>query len=271
METTLFVQYPGRFIPARVKKGFRLFLATAFFMIGGFTSTVNLAIAKKATDKRKTRISALSRISQSGARGLALLRAKGKSVAKRIKAGGEFRLLNIYKRLLQEEPQKMAYLNSRTVGKASWYGGFFHGRKTAMGTTFNMNSMTAAHRTLPLGTWVRVTNLNNHESVVVQVTDRGPYVADRILDLSAGAAERIGYKSHGIGEVKMEILDPSLAKSHSPNGILFAGLEGRSENLNGATELVVASTGSQPGMLASLFAVLSPIPGPAVSLMSAFT
>ncbi len=110
--------------------------------------------------------------------------------ASRIAQVGHFRLLNIYNAIKASHPGFINAMNRATTGLASWYGGIFQGRKTAMGTTYNMNDMTAAHRTLPLGTWVRVTNQENDRSVVVQVTDRGPYVANRIMDLSYAAAEQ---------------------------------------------------------------------------------
>ena len=74
------------------------------------------------------------------------------------------------------------------VGLASWYGPHFHRKRTADGERFNMNALTAAHRTLPFNTYVRVTNLANGRSVIVRVNDRGPFVGDRIIDLSARAA-----------------------------------------------------------------------------------
>jgi rare lipoprotein A len=78
------------------------------------------------------------------------------------------------------------------IGKATWYGGDFNGRKTASGTTYNENELTCAHRTLPLGSLVRVTNLQNHRSTLVRVTDRGPWVPNAILDLSHAAAVKLG-------------------------------------------------------------------------------
>jgi rare lipoprotein A len=90
------------------------------------------------------------------------------------------------------------------VGTASWYGRWHHGRHTASGERFNMNAMTAAHRTLPLGTVVRVTNLENHRSVQVRINDRGPYARGRILDLSAAAARNLGIKEQGVAEVRIE-------------------------------------------------------------------
>lgn len=92
-----------------------------------------------------------------------------------------------------------------SVGKASWYGPGFDGRKTASGERFNRNAMTAAHKTLPLGTRVKVTNLANNESVVVKINDRGPYVHGRIIDLSQAAARSIGIR--GVGKVSVAVLD----------------------------------------------------------------
>lgn len=92
-------------------------------------------------------------------------------------------------------------------GVASWYGGEFHGRKTNSGEIFDENGLTAAHRTLPFNTYLRVTFLKTDKSVVVRVNDRGPHVAGRVLDLSRGAAEAIGLRAHGLGTVKVEVLE----------------------------------------------------------------
>lgn len=82
--------------------------------------------------------------------------------------------------------------SGQQAGVASWYGPGFHGRKTANGERFDMNALTAAHRTLPLGTQVRVTNKSNGRSVVVRINDRGPYVGRRVIDLSKASAQAIG-------------------------------------------------------------------------------
>ncbi|WP_267361330.1 MULTISPECIES: septal ring lytic transglycosylase RlpA family protein [unclassified Methylobacterium] len=82
--------------------------------------------------------------------------------------------------------------SDQQAGVASWYGPGFHGRKTANGERFNMNALTAAHRTLPLGTQVVVTNRSNGRSVVVRINDRGPYVGRRLIDLSKASAQAIG-------------------------------------------------------------------------------
>ena len=91
-------------------------------------------------------------------------------------------------------------------GQASWYGPGFHGRRTANGEVFNSNELTAAHRSLPFGTKVRVTNMNNGRSVVVRINDRGPFSGGRIIDLSAGAARSINMINSGVAPVRIEVL-----------------------------------------------------------------
>ncbi|MBD2577821.1 septal ring lytic transglycosylase RlpA family protein [Oscillatoria sp. FACHB-1406] len=91
-------------------------------------------------------------------------------------------------------------------GMASWYGPGFHGRLSASGERFNQNAMTAAHRTLPFGTRVRVTNRNNGQSAIVRINDRGPFVRGRIIDLSVGAAKQIGMYGSGVAPVEVEVL-----------------------------------------------------------------
>ncbi|MBX2865518.1 MAG: septal ring lytic transglycosylase RlpA family protein [Leptolyngbyaceae cyanobacterium MAG.088] len=103
-------------------------------------------------------------------------------------------------------PQRVAAVRSSYSGMASWYGPGFHGRTSASGEAFNQYAMTAAHRTLPFGTQVRVTNLNNGRQVVVRINDRGPFSGGRIIDLSAGAASAIGLQSAGVGPVQIEVL-----------------------------------------------------------------
>jgi len=92
-------------------------------------------------------------------------------------------------------------------GIASWYGKKFHGHSTSSGEPFNMYAMTAAHTRLPLPTYVRVTNLKNHLSVVVRVNDRGPFHANRIIDLSYAAAKKLGITAAGIGMVEIRAID----------------------------------------------------------------
>ncbi|WAK03905.1 septal ring lytic transglycosylase RlpA family protein [Methylobacter sp. YRD-M1] len=103
----------------------------------------------------------------------------------------------------------------KEVGEASWYGPGFHGRETASGEVFDQKGMTAAHPRLPLGTEVEVTNLENKKKVEVEITDRGPYVKDRIIDLSKEAAKKLDMKEDGISKVKIEATEP--VKKESPN------------------------------------------------------
>ena len=90
---------------------------------------------------------------------------------------------------------------------ASWYGPGFHGRRTANGERYNQNGYTAAHKSLPFGTKVRVTNLRTGKSVMVRINDRGPFIRGRVIDLSAGAARVIGVHSSGVAPVQLEILN----------------------------------------------------------------
>ena len=94
--------------------------------------------------------------------------------------------------------------SSYQSGVASWYGGKFHGRKTANGETYNQNALTAAHRSLPFGTKVRVTNTRSGDTVVVRINDRGPFVGGRVIDLSRAAASSIGI--NGLGSVKLAVV-----------------------------------------------------------------
>ncbi|MCB1782983.1 MAG: septal ring lytic transglycosylase RlpA family protein [Alphaproteobacteria bacterium] len=93
------------------------------------------------------------------------------------------------------------------TGIASWYGPGFHGKKTANGETFDENELTAAHKTLPLPTLVRVTNLDNGRSLVVRVNDRGPYAKSRIIDLSKRSAELLGFKGRGTAKVRVQVME----------------------------------------------------------------
>ena len=100
-----------------------------------------------------------------------------------------------------------AFTFANTIyGKASWYGPRFQGKLTASGTKFNMYSYTAAHKTLPLGTLIKVTNLKNKKWVYVKINDRGPYAHNRVLDLSYLAAKKIGLVASGISNVKIDIV-----------------------------------------------------------------
>ncbi len=101
---------------------------------------------------------------------------------------------------------KFLYHSYSPIGKASWYGADFHGRPTASGEVYDMQELTAAHRRLPFGTKVKVTNLQNGKSVIVKINDRGPYKLGRIIDLSYAAAARLKMIKKGVVLVKMKVL-----------------------------------------------------------------
>ncbi len=110
-------------------------------------------------------------------------------------------------RPIQPEVRKQAAkVKPYQVGTASWYGEFFDGKPTASGEDYDMYDMTAAHPTLPLGSYVKVTNLHNGRAVVVKVNDRGPIVQGRIIDLSFGAAQVLEFKDHGLQKVRLDVV-----------------------------------------------------------------
>jgi rare lipoprotein A len=121
------------------------------------------------------------------------------------KGGGIYRVGKPYT-IAGHEYVPQEDINYSAVGMASWYGDDFHGRYTANGEIFDMNSISAAHKTLPLPSYVRVTNLANHKSLVVRVNDRGPYVGDRVIDLSVKSAQLLGFHGRGLAKVKVDYI-----------------------------------------------------------------
>lgn len=113
--------------------------------------------------------------------------------------------------------------NYRAEGLASWYGEDFHGRQTANGEIYDMNSLSAAHATLPMPSYVRVTNLENKRSVIVRVNDRGPYHPDRIIDVSVKTAQLLGFYSTGVARVQVEYVS-SAPLEGSDDAMLIATL-----------------------------------------------
>jgi rare lipoprotein A len=107
------------------------------------------------------------------------------------------------------------------LGVASWYGKFFQGRTTASGEPYDENQLTCAHRTLPLGSVLRVTNLRNNKSVIVTVNDRGPVPESRVIDLSKAAANVLGFGEAGLAPVKVELIGPQaeVAQLLMPEGL----------------------------------------------------
>lgn len=138
------------------------------------------------------------------------------------------------------------------TGVASWYGDPFHGRTTASGERYDQEGLTAAHRTLPFGTWVRVENLENGRTVRVRITDRGPFVDDRIIDLSRAAARNLGLIGPGTGRVRIEVVD--VAGCHAVQVASFAdrdaAVERRSElEENGTPAFLEAGPGETTRVL----------------------
>lgn len=130
------------------------------------------------------------------------------------------------------------------TGVASWYGALFHGRKTANGEIYDMNALTAAHPTLPLPSYVRVSHMENGRSLLVRVNDRGPFARDRIIDLSKRAAQLLGIKRGGTGPVRVTYLKP--APLSGEDAYELAYLRAQSWYQDGETRL-----GSAAGALTS--------------------
>ena len=105
------------------------------------------------------------------------------------------------------DPKKRQQYKPHQIGYTSYYAHKFHGRPTASGEIFDMNGLSAAHRELPLGTMIRVTHLGNGQSVILKVNDRGPFIEGRILDLSLGAAKKLGMINEGVAKVMIEIVE----------------------------------------------------------------
>lgn len=115
-------------------------------------------------------------------------------------------------------PVRPVSLGEGEIGRASWYGPEFHGRRTSSGEIYDMHQLTAAHRELPLGTWVMVTNLDNGRSVEVRVNDRGPFVPDRILDVSYAAGRLLGMIGPGVIPVRVVVTRLSAGDGTEPVG-----------------------------------------------------
>lgn len=132
-------------------------------------------------------------------------------------------------------------------GLASWYGPGFHGRMTANGEIFDRNSIAAAHTTMPLPSYARVTNLNNGHSMIVRVNDRGPFHANRVIDVSERAASVLGFKTAGTARVRVEYIGRA-STNGSDDRILLASLrtDGQPASLGGATSTLVAQATPRP-------------------------
>lgn len=120
---------------------------------------------------------------------------------------GNPKTYTVFRKLYTVLPTSKGFVEQ---GKASWYGKKFHGYLTSNGEVYDMYGMSAAHKTLPLPTYAKVTNLDNGKSVIVKINDRGPFHDDRIIDLSYTAASKLGILAKGLGNVKVEAIDPNL-------------------------------------------------------------
>ncbi len=133
------------------------------------------------------------------------------------------------------------------VGMASWYGAAFHGRRTSNGEIYDMSSITAAHPTMPLPSYARVTNLSNGYSVIVRVNDRGPFSSHRVMDVSARAAEVLGFKNIGTAKIKVDYVGRAPLEGSDDN-MLLASLrtDGTPANLDGypSSGTMIASAGA---------------------------
>lgn len=191
---------------------------------------VSPALKPALTQDIETLARGLNRITQSGIRpkdlqpvlvnGQQEIRHNGATLLKPSKAWGQHwrksdlaALLDLTNQVRRQlgAPALRSYAflggsSAHQTGMASWYGGFFHGRRTANGERYNVKAFTAAHKKLPFGTRVLVTNLDTQQSVVVKINDRGPFVSHRIIDLSPAAFNSIGSVSSGVMKVKLTVI-----------------------------------------------------------------
>src|SRR5690606_901066 len=132
--------------------------------------------------------------------------------------------------------------NYRAEGIASWYGSDFHGRRTANGEIYDMHAISAAHPTLPIPSYVRVTNLANRRSLIVRVNDRGPFKDNRVIDLSAKSAEMLGFRGNGLARVRVEYVGRA-SLDGSDDRRLMATLRHDGQPAPAPSAVMVASTG----------------------------
>ena len=122
--------------------------------------------------------------------------------------------LTCKKQTLHLKAEKKPAAKHNLNGTASWYGPRFHGKKTASGEIYDQNKLTAAHKTVPLGSKARVTNLDNGNTVEVEINDRGPFIEGRIIDLSRAAARALGFVESGTAPVRVELIAEETASNN---------------------------------------------------------
>jgi rare lipoprotein A len=151
--------------------------------------------------------------------------------------------------------------NYRAEGLASWYGSDFHGRLTANGEVYDMHGISAAHPTLPLPSYVRVTNLGNGRSVIVRVNDRGPYHSDRLIDLSSKAARLLDFHGDGLARVRVEYVSPAPIEG-SDDSVLLATLRENGPAPAPSPVLLASSKPFLPSFFGGNRAARGPVPTP---------
>jgi rare lipoprotein A len=144
------------------------------------------------------------------ARGLAIIILVSLGAAQGPTSSGSGDTRNPIPKTSETQASKTTHAKPYQIGTASWYGDYFDGKQTASGEPFNMYDLTAAHPSLPLGTWVKVTNLRNREAVMVRINDRGPLVPGRIIDLSYSAARVLHFKAQGLQRVRLDVVHPQV-------------------------------------------------------------
>lgn len=153
-----------------------------------------------------------------------------------------------YKALGQEYTPLTATGHYRATGIASWYGKKFHGQRTSIGDTYDMYAMSAAHPTLPIPSYARVTAVATGKSVIVRVNDRGPFVRDRVIDLSYAAAHKLGFVAAGSGEVTVESLAANSASANSSPAVVTSPVSAPAAVVT--TPLPAASAPAPPALAA---------------------
>lgn len=184
------------------------------------------------------------------------------------KGGGRYLVGKPYTVAGRTYTPKEVSANASQTGKASWYGSAFHGRRTSNGEVYDMRSVTAAHPTWPLPSYVRVTNLANGRSMIVRLNDRGPFHSDRIMDVSSRVADALDFKRMGTANIKLDYVKPA-GLAGSDDQILMATLrdDGKPATLDGTPQgspVMVAETDEKPAReersttIASLFSRSEP-------------
>lgn len=176
-------------------------------------------------------------------------------------ANNDYQVKGVKYQVVKNPPQYKA------LGIASWYGKKFHGHETSNGEVFNMYGLSAAHKTLPIPSFVKVTNLDNGLNTIVRVNDRGPFHPDRIIDLSYGAAYKLGVLKHGTARVSIELIKVKRPENHRGTNC-FVQLAATSNHQKANSDLkAVAAQLSHPYLIESQSSIHRMLLGPLTSLI----